>query len=126
MSDKQRFLYGLVGAASPEVIRWFKLAPAFSGDGLSQFVASVCDNHICLQHIWGNICDSVAGRQPYQVFLFWGDVPDFRFGNACKPTEVARINVGQVLGVGFLVYAFSELILREQESEPAFKLKHYR
>ena len=29
MSDKQRFLYGLVGAASPEVIRWFKLAPHF-------------------------------------------------------------------------------------------------
>ena len=29
MSDKQRFLYGLVGVASPEVIRWFKLAPHF-------------------------------------------------------------------------------------------------
>lgn len=57
-------------------------------------MAAVRGNHGCFHHIRRRICDFVAGRQPYQMFLFRGHVPDFRLRNVSKPTEVAGINAG--------------------------------
>jgi hypothetical protein len=92
MSDKQRFLYGLVGAASPEVIRWFKLAPHFQAtDFPSSWPLYVIITSVFI--IFGGIFATLwQDDNRIKCFYFRGHVPDFLLGNVGKSTKIARIN----------------------------------